>query len=139
MKPSPPNAKQTIYGQEVSLAVRHSAWFLFQHQLSTINPRTERRFTYNKALSNTLDWLSEQKAREDAALNQLTTLQKQIMRLLVEEELTQKEMALKLGCSREAIKHNYRRIKRKLGVVSMYRAAAIAMERGWVNASQVEE
>lgn len=132
-------AKQTIYTQEMPLAVKHSAWFLFNHQLSSINPKTSKQFSEARALSNTLKWIRDLKERRDDALLELSPMQKTILRLMVVEGLTQKEIELRLQRRQVTIKRHCAQIKRKLGVVSMYQAVALAVELGLVNAPQMEK
>jgi DNA-binding NarL/FixJ family response regulator len=132
-------AKATIFAQEMPLSIKRSAWALFQHELQRTDPVTSKTFKVRKALSNTLKWMEHQKKRKMAALKKLTPTQKNILRLLVEKGLTQKEMALQLQRAPRTIKHHMGQIKIKVGMESLYQVVAVAVELGWVSAPQVEE
>jgi RNA polymerase sigma factor (sigma-70 family) len=132
-------AKQKIYDQDVPLTIKRSAWRLFEHELQRINPATSKPFSQQRALSNTLKWMVQQKERLDTAYKELSPTQKKIIDLLVLKGFTQKQMCLELGVTRDTVKHHYMRIKKKVGVTSMYQVVAVAVERGWVNAPQMEE
>lgn len=132
-------AKATIYEQEMPLSIKRSAWELFQHELQNTNPATSKIFTPRKALSNTLKWMTQQKKRQVAALKKLTPMQKKILRMLVEEGLTQKQMTLRLQRSPTAIKHHMSQMKIKVGLGSLYQVVAVAVELGWVSAPSVQE
>ena len=130
-------ARQTIHAQETPRSIKHSAWYLFRHQLADIDPLTSVEI--KQALAHTLAWMQEQKARQEAALKRLTPMQNKILHLLVEEGLTQKQMALRLNRKRSVIQHHYAQIRLKMGVPSMYQAVAVAVESGWVNAPHIKK
>jgi DNA-binding NarL/FixJ family response regulator len=132
-------ARSTIYAQEIPLSIKHSAWVLFQHELNKLNPATAKPFTIKRALSNTLEWMEHQKERRQTALKTLTPMQKKIVRMLVEEGLTQKQISLNLHKGSTTIKHHLRQIRMKVGVASMYQVVAVAVELGWVSAPPVRE
>jgi DNA-binding NarL/FixJ family response regulator len=132
-------AQQIINSQsDMSLGIKRSAWLLFQHELGKTNPATSKPFTVRRALSNTLKWMRQQKARQDAALQQLTPTQRTIIRLVVEEGLTQKEVALRLGRELVTIKKHVAEIRSRMGVSSLYQVVAVAVERGWVNTPKLD-
>jgi DNA-binding NarL/FixJ family response regulator len=128
-------ARRIIFSQEmIPLSIKRTALFLFEHELEREQPRTE-----NEALSNTLKWMRIMKHRQEAGLLQLTPMQKKIIELLVYEGLTQKQIALRLERDPNTIKHHCTRIRKKVGVDSMYQVVAVAVDLGWVTAPQVQE
>ena len=128
-------ARQIIFSQEmVPLSIKRTAWFLYQHELKRAQPRTA-----GNALSNTLRWMRLMKLRQEAGLLEITPMQKKIIELLVYEGLTQKQIALRLERDPDTIKHHCERIRKKVGVDSMYQVVAVAVDLGWVMAPQVQE
>jgi DNA-binding NarL/FixJ family response regulator len=133
-------ARQTIYAQEkIPLSIKRTAWILYQHELTRVDPRTCKPFIPRKALSNTLKWMAFQKERQEAGLKQLSPMQTQILEMLVHEGLSQKQIAHALQRNPDTIKHHCERIRRKVGVNSMYQVVAVAVDLGWVTAPQVQE
>lgn len=128
-------AQQVIFEQDVPSAVRRSAWLLYQHELSRINPVTCKPFSSQKALSNILRWISEQKSKR----RRLTPMQRQILYLLAVEGLSQKEIAHRLGRDRGTIKLRFAQIRQRLGVTSMYQVVVLAVQHGWIRLPQVEK
>lgn len=63
----------------------------------------------------------------------LTPTQQTIMRLLVEEGMTQKQIALQLGRDLVTVKRHAQAIRKRLGGVTLHQAVAIAVMRGWVS------
>jgi RNA polymerase sigma factor (sigma-70 family) len=141
MKPSKTavQAKQIVFSQDVPLLIKRSAWALLQHEMNRTNPATSKVFTQGQALSNTLKWMAQQKKRLDTAYKELTPTQKKVIQLLVVDGFTQKEIALQLEREEVTIKRHFASIRKKIGVSSMYQAVAIAVERGWVSAPEIEE
>lgn len=138
-KKSMTQARQIIYSQTMSLSIKRSAWILFRHELTRLDPKTGRTFTRRKALVNVLKWACSQKSRQDAGLKQLSPMQMKIVEMLVMEGLTQKQIALRLKRDLSTIKHHCERIRKKVGVDSMYQAVAVAVDQGWVTAPQISE
>ena len=132
-------ARQTIFAQLAPLSVKRSAWVLYQHELTRIDPRTRKPFTPRRALSNTLKWLAWQATRQDAAMKTITPTQRRILHLLVVEGLTQKQMALALGVETVTIKRHFTEIRKRIGVSSTYQVVAIAVEMGLVSAPQKKD
>lgn len=126
------NARETIYAQDALLSVKRSAWVLYQHQLMQINPRTKKHYTHRKALSNVLRWMALLKKRGNMSQIQLTPTQKKILRLLVMEGLTRKEIALRLARKPVTIDWHMKQIINRLGVNSTYQVIALAVEYGLV-------
>ncbi len=114
-------AQKTIYEQEVTPAIKRSAMFLFEHEVKKPMPSRQ-------ALSNVLRWMEQQK---------LSPMQKKIIRMLVQEGLTHKEIAYRLNRNPQTIQHHFKRIRQKFGVESMYQMVAIAVALGWVTAPRV--
>ncbi len=138
-KKSVAKARQIIFAQEmISLSIKRTAWILLQHELIREDPQTCKPFTLRKALSNTLKWISMQRHRQEAGLRQLSPMQKKIIEMLVIEGLTQKQIAYQLKRDPDTIKHHCERIRKKVGVESMYQVVAVAVELGWVTAPQVK-
>lgn len=135
-KKSMTNARNIIYSQTMSLSIKRSAWILFRHELTRLDPKTGRTFTRRKALANVLKWANAQKSRLDAGLKQLSPMQIKIVEMLVMEGLTQKQIALRLQRDPNTIKHHCERIRKKVGVESMYQVVAVAVDQGWVIAPQ---
>ena len=131
-------AKLIIYEQAAPLSIKQSAFMLYRHELSRIDPATSKPFTSRKALSNVIKWMMWQKARHDATIKTLTTTQRKLLYLLIVEGLTQKQIALVLQRDQETIKHHFKVIKRQMGVSSLYQVVAVAVERGWVNAPKMD-
>ena len=133
-------ARQIIYSQEmVPLSIKRTAWILFQHELTREDPRTLKPFTARKALANTVKWMALQRERQEAGLRQLSPMQKTILHMLVRDGLTQKQIAFHLGRNTDTIKHHCERIRKKVGVNSMYQVVAVAVSLGWISAPQVKE
>ena len=132
-------ARQTIFAQLAPLSVKRSAWVLYQHELTKIDPRTRKPFTQRKAMTNVLKWMALQKKRQELGLRQLSPMQKKIIEMLVMEGLTQKQIAFRLHRNSDTIKHHCERIRKKVGVDSMYQVVAVAVDLGWVTAPQVKE
>lgn len=65
--------------------------------------------------------------------NTLKPTQQIIMRLLVEEGMTQKQIALQLGRDLVTIKRHSQAIRKRLGGVTLHQAVAIAVMHGWVS------
>ena len=130
-------AQQIINSQaDISLGIKRSAWLLFQHELSRINPETNKPFTVNHALTNVLKWMAGQKAMQ--SFRQLSPREREIIGMIV-EGLTQQQIALELGCKLGTVKIHLTRIRQKVGAVSTYQVVAIAVERGWIQAPRVDE
>lgn len=128
-------ARHIIFSQEmIPLTIKRTAWFLYQHELKREEPRTERQ-----AMANTRKWMAMMKKRQEAGLRLLSPMQKMIIELLVYEGLTQKQIALRLQRDPDTIKHHCERIRKKVGVDSMYQVVAVAVDLGWVMAPQVKE
>jgi len=60
-----------------------------------------------------------------------TPKQKEILQKLVEGK-TAKEVARDLGVSYQTVKQHTRKLRDRIGVVSIYRAVAMAVVFGWV-------
>ena len=133
-KKSMTQARQIIFSQTMSLSIKRSAWVLFRHELTRVDPKTGRLFTRRKALASVLKWAGAQKSRLDAELKQLSPMQIKIVELLVMEGLTQKQIALRLKRDPNTIKHHCERIRKKVGVESLYQVVAVAVDQGWVTA-----
>ena len=131
------DAQRTIEQlEDVSLGIRQSAWILFQHEISRIDPETGRPYTARRALNNVLRWMAGQRARDLAV--RLTPAELRIMKLLV-EGLTLKQVALEVGVSQRSVTRHMKNVRRKTGTVSMYQVIAVAVDRGWVRAPRVDE
>ena len=128
-------AKKIIFEQKAPLAVRRSAWRLYQHEINRINPATSRLFTPQKALSNILRWIAERQSRR----RRLTPTQMQIVHLLAREGLNQKQIAGRLKRRERTIKMHFARMREQLGVDSMYQVVAVAVQRGWIKAPKLED
>lgn len=131
------HCRNTIFSHQIPLAIRRSAWSLFLHELTRINPRTSKPFTPRRALSNVLKWMAGQKAM-NSYKTKLTPRESKLVRLLV-EGLTQKEMALELGCAHKTVKAHLAHVRKKIGVVSTYQVVAVAVEQGWVIAPRIQD
>lgn len=138
-KKSMTKARQIIYSQTMSLSIKRSAWILFRHELTRVDSKTGRLFTRRKALANVLKWACAQQSRLDAGLKQLSPMQMKIVEMLVMEGLTQKQIAFRLKRDPNTIKHHCERIRKKVGVESMYQVVAVAVDQGWVTAPQPQE
>lgn len=130
-------ARQIINSQaDTSLGIKRSAWILFQHEVSRIDPQTGRLYTARWALQNVLRWMAGQRARDLAV--RLTPAELRILRLLV-EGLTLKQIALEIGVSFETVKRHTRKVRHKTGAETLYQAIAVVVDRGWLRAPRTNE
>jgi Response regulator containing a CheY-like receiver domain and an HTH DNA-binding domain len=133
-------AKQTIYSQEdMPLSVKRSAWALFQHELGRINPATQKPFTARKALANVLKWMALQRVRQREGLKYLPPMHRKILQLMVNDGLTQKQIALRLGKAERTVKRYCIEIRELVQVDSIYQAIAVAVELGWISAPKTDD
>ena len=133
------NAYETIYAQNALLSVKRSAWSLYQHELTQINPLTHRRYTARKALSNVLRWMAIQKKRGPMALIELTPTQSKILQLLVTEGLSRRQIAHRLNRTERMVQFHCAEIRTRFGLSTMPQVVAVAVEYGLVAAPQVKE
>lgn len=130
-------AKQTIFEQDAPLAVRRSAWVLYQHELTRIDPSTSKLYTPRRALANTRRWMAEQKERRKR--KRPTPMQRQILYLLVVEGLSQKQIAYRLRRTDRVIKMHFSQMRVQMGLKSLHQVVAVAVERGWIDAPKLED
>lgn len=69
----------------------------------------------------------------------LSPRQREILGLLVENGMTQSQIARRLDCSRSSVKNHLLKIKSKLGVETLYQAVAVAMSEGLVGVPERNE
>ncbi len=131
------HARRLINDQAAPTSVRRSAWLLYLHELDRINMLTKKPYTHRQALSNTLRWISQQKAK--LRMKRLTPLQRQIVHLMAVEGLSQKQIAERISRSPRTIEVRCKQIRMRLGLSSMYQVVALAVQRGWVSAPLVED
>ncbi len=79
-----------------------------------------------------------EKDNRDAALQQISPMQKKILDMLILDGLSYKQIALRLKRNPNTIKHHCKRIRKKVGVNSMYQVVAVAVDLGWVLAPEVK-
>lgn len=130
-------ARTVIFSQKAPLPVRRSAWILYLHELERINPDTGCPYTLRRALDNILRWLAQQKRM--SKIIHLTPMQKSILYLLVNQGLTQQQIASRLDRSYVSVRIRLAEIKQKLDADTVVQAAARAVELGLVNTSRMEE
>src|SRR5688572_13670089 len=132
MRLSMQQARQIIDAEEnVSLGVKRSAKFLFDHEMKKRRPSTPR-----KALQRVLRWMAEQRAQSMAIY--LTPAELRIVMLLV-HGLTLKQISLEVGTSFRAVKKHMQNVRKKTGTLSTYQVIAVAVDRGWVQAPRVDD
>lgn len=132
-------ARAMINAQPTRLSVKRSALALYRHELMRIDPETKKRYTHRKALHQILRWMAIQMKRGSMSDIQLTTIQENIVRLLVLEGLPAKAIAVRLGKSHSTIKKNLTEIRTRTGLNSTYQVIAVAVEYGWVPAPMLKE
>lgn len=126
----PEDAMSMIFSQDVQIAVRKTAWLLYQHEIGRHN-------NTDLALRSTLEWIEQQKAKQQ--MKRLSPLQKQIVYLMAVEGLTRKQIAERTNRSMRTIEIRCRQIRKRLGLTSMYQVIALAVHRGWVGPPVVDD
>lgn len=119
-------AKDTIFGQPLPLPVRQSAWWLYQHELSQIDPVPPPQ-----ALENTLKWMVEQLLLIESRKLQPNNIQRRMLQMLV-EGLSEKQIAFELGMNLATARWIFLRLRTRLGLQSTYQLVAHSVHRGWV-------
>jgi len=136
---TPENARQTIYTQDALLSIKRSAWALYQHELTRINPRTNHPFTPRRALSNTLRWMAYQKRRGPMNAIRLSDVETEILKLRVTEGLAFKQIAYRLNLTERIVKYRMAQIRVRVGLSSTDQVVAIAIEYGLVAPPQLQK
>jgi DNA-binding NarL/FixJ family response regulator len=131
-------AKEIIFAQEALLSIKRSAWVLYQHEVTQVNPLTKRRYTPRQALRNVLRWMAIQKKRGTMSRIEFTSIQTTILQLLVVEGLTYKEIALQQGVKLGTIMDHMARIRAKMGLRSTHQVVAVVVEYGLVGVPRLE-
>lgn len=128
-----PNAHDIIYGRrDVSVKVRDSAWFLFEHELRKA-PQCEE-----PVLVAVLAWIDDQHLLEARRRLEPTLLERQLLHMLIREGLTMKQIALKTGKRVGTTKQHFNRMRTRLGNLTLYQLVALSVEQGWIR-MQVSE
>jgi DNA-binding NarL/FixJ family response regulator len=132
------NARETIYTQDALLSVKRSAFALYQHELTQINPLTHRHYTPRQALKNILRWMALQRKRGDMYQIQLTPTQQKILQMYV-EGLSRRQIAYRLNKTERTIQFHCAEIRTRLGLNTLHQVVAVAVEYGLVAAPQLQK
>jgi DNA-binding NarL/FixJ family response regulator len=129
------NAREMIFAQPLPLGVRRSAWWLYLHELSRLDPATGRNYTRHRAIKNVLGWMREQQVLIERMKQHPTQTQLLLLQMLADGK-TQKEIAFELGKNYGTLALHFMHLRRRLGVETLYQVVAISVKRGWVRVKQ---
>lgn len=121
------NTYDVIYGRrDVSVNIRNSAWFLFEHELAK-SPECKETI-----LAAVLLWMDEQRALLSRRRLEPTIWERQILAMLICDGLTMKQIALRTGKKLDTTKKHVKRMRVRLGNLTLYQLVALSVLRGWV-------
>jgi len=83
-------------------------------------------------LENVLLWMDEQNKIEARRKLEPTLLERRLLHMVINEELNMKQIALRNHKGVTMTKMYFKRMRDRLGVITLHRLAALAVERGWV-------
>jgi len=130
---TPDIAKAIIFSQEVPRNLQRSGLLLFEHECDRKDPDTKKSYTKSKALSNVLKWMLEHKARQERARRMmLTPMERQVLQMLV-DGLTQRQISIELKKNIRNVRRCFTRVRKRLGVGTLYQVIAISVSYGWVD------
>jgi Response regulator containing a CheY-like receiver domain and an HTH DNA-binding domain len=132
------DAKARIFAQEVPGNLRRSAVLLFEHLRRSIDLDTGRSYTNSKALSNVLKWMHDCQLKQERARRKLTPLEQKILQMLV-DGLTQQQIAIELKRNVRNTKRHFAKMRKRLGVETMYQVVALSVSYGWVDLENLDK
>lgn len=106
--------------------VRETALWLFAHEVQKVPQRADA------ALRNVLCWLDEQREKDKKRRLEPSIKERLLLRLLVVEGLTFKQIALRTGGKVSTTKKNFQRMRNRMGDITLYQLVALSVERGWI-------
>lgn len=127
MKPIKPDPFAIIHARlDVSKKVRRSAWELYQYEIAKMPRRP------SQVLKRVLRWMDDQRTKEAQRRLEPTIRERHLLHLFVVRGMTMKEIALITGNNVSAIKWHFKRMRDRLGDMTLYQFVAISVDRGWV-------
>ena len=131
------DAKARIISQDVPRNLRRSAVLLFEHECQSIDPDTGKRYSKAKALSNVLKWMYDCKMKQDRISHMPTPIQLRRLQMLI-DGMSHKQIAVTDQITLDGIKQNFKRMRRRLKVKTIYQAIAISVSYGWLDVDDLE-
>ena len=132
-------AKAIIFAQDVPRNLQRSGLLLFEHECGRTDPETGKKYTKEKALANVLDWMLESKARRERSRRMmLTPMERQVLQMLV-NGLTQRQISIELKKNIRNVRRCFTRVRRRLGVGTLYQVIAISVSYGWVDIAHPDQ
>lgn len=132
-------AREAIFSQEgLLMAIRRTAWWLFEYQMRRQDPATGKNYTPGKALDSVLRWMDEQSEMLERVKQEPTQLQRRLLQMLVDGK-PQKQIAHELQVSRKTLHFHLYRLRNKLGKnLTLYQVIAISVKKNWIKVRQAE-
>lgn len=120
-------ARDLIFSRkDVPVRVRSCAWWLYGHELEKAPHLGE------SVLAAVLRWMDEQRLLEARRRLEPNPLELRLLRLLICDGLTIKQIALQTGRRTGTMRLRFKRMRERLGDLTMYQLVALSVERGWV-------
>jgi DNA-binding CsgD family transcriptional regulator len=132
------HAKDMIFQQPMPLRIRQSAWWLYQHELSRIDPVTGQTYISGKALSNALKWMEEQSLLLEILKQRPNEIQRRMLQMLA-EGMSEKQIAHALGKNVRTTRVHFSRLRTRLGMETLYQLMAHSVEEGWVRLTKKDK
>ena len=127
------DAKAIIFSQDVPRNLQRSGLLLFEHECGRTDPETGKKFTKSKALANVLEWMLESRVRRERSRRMmLTPMERQVLQMLV-NGLTQRQISIELKKNIRNVRRCFTRVRKRLGVGTLYQVIAISVSYGWVD------
>ena len=86
----------------------------------------------SQVLKRVLRWMDDQHTKEAQRRLEPTIRERHLLHLFVVRGMTMKEIALITGNNVSAIKWHFKRMRDRLGDMTLYQFVAISVDRGWV-------
>jgi DNA-binding CsgD family transcriptional regulator len=126
------DAKEVIFAQRgLLMSTKRTAWWLFEHELTRVDPYTGKLYTPHKALDNALKWLCEQYYRYERIRLEPTQLQRTLLQMLVDGK-SQKQIAYELHRNHRTVRVHFDKLRERVGAESLYQVIALATKKRWV-------
>jgi len=123
------HAKEIIFARlDVRPNVRVSACWLYIHEVAKAPDIAAAEYV----LVSVLRWMDEQREKEARQRLEPTSLERHLLHMLINDGLTMKEIALRNHKSTTTTKQHFKRMRSRLGDVTLYQLVALSVERGWV-------
>jgi DNA-binding CsgD family transcriptional regulator len=133
MQPIIDDARAKIHSRhDVRMRIRQSGYSLYLHELA-------KRKSPDEALRAVMLWLDDQCRIEAKRRLEPTPLEKRLLQMLVQDGMTMKQIAFKTGRNLGTTKANFKRIRKRLGDITLYQLVALSVERGWVRVRLVDK